>query len=90
MAGQFKSPQIDWIAARAVSAAVSVRKMRGPRRRRIYLADVARSRSLGLKPPSGPTSRLTLITGVCRVLTLALPSGSKNNACETAGRVVNH
>ena len=49
--------------ATAASAAVSVRSVRGPRDTGRKPASRASSISAGLKPPSGPTSRQSLVLG---------------------------
>ena len=55
-----QSPSVAWMSASAATAAVSARRMRGPRLRRITRgpARIA-ARSSSSKPPSGPIKRPT-------------------------------
>ena len=55
-----QSPSVAWMSASAATAAVSARRIRGPRLRRKTrgLARIA-ARSSSSKPPSGPTRRPT-------------------------------
>ena len=55
-----QSPSVAWMSASAATAAVSARRMRGPRLRRTTrgAARIA-ARSSSSKPPSGPISRPT-------------------------------
>ena len=58
-----KSPHRAWMTAIAASGAVSVRRMRGPRRTPVKPAARAAARSASLKPPSGPISRVMSPSG---------------------------
>lgn len=61
-----KSPHRHWIAANAASPAVSVRRMRGPRRKARKPAARAVSISSGARPPSAPISSSTRTPGAGR------------------------